>query len=88
MLAVPPPLQIDLDDGNRGQHAEAGNGPRNDLDDLDLVAQAQAALDLALELAKVVCDAVVLALDVAPHLVDEHARDDPEDGGHYEEDLS
>lgn len=88
LIQTVPPLQIYFDHGNRGQNADARNDPSNNLDRLDLVAQRHASFNLALELVQVVRDARVGALDVAPDLVDEYARDDPEDGGDDEENLS
>lgn len=85
---MPSPLQVNFDNWNRGQNADARNDPSNDLDRLDLVAQRHASFNLALEFVQVVGDARVGALDVAPDLVDKYARDDPEDGGDDEENLS
>jgi hypothetical protein len=82
-----PHLEIGVHDGDGGQHADAGDDPGDDLDGLDLVAKGDAARDLALELFEAVRDAVVLALDVLPDLVDEHAGNDPEDARQDAEDL-
>lgn len=84
---MPPPLQINLDHRNGRQHTNTRNNPSDDLDGLDLVAQRHASLDLALELVKIVRDTCIGTFNVAPDLVDEHTRDDPEDGGDDEEDL-
>ena len=80
-------LHVRLDDGNRGDQAHGGQDPGNDLDGLDLVAERHAARHLALELFKTGGDALVGALDVLPHLVDEAAGDEPEDGRDGQEDL-
>lgn len=84
----PPALHVCLDNGDCRQYANSRNRPRNNLNNLDLMAQTQPTLNLALELVKVVGDACVCALNIAPDLVDEHARDDPEDGGDDQEDLT
>ena len=81
-------LHVRLDDGNRGDQAHGGQDPGNDLDGLDLVAERHAARHLALELVEAGGDALVRALDVLPHLVDEAAGDEPEDGGDGQKDLS
>lgn len=83
-----PPLQIRLDDRNCRQNTETRNGPRNNLDDLDLMAETQATFNLAFEFVETVSDAIVLAFDISPHLVDQNTGDDPEDGRHDEEDLA
>lgn len=88
MNALLPPCQIRLDDRNRSENTESGDGPRNDFNNLDLVAETQATLDLALEFVEAIGDAIVLALDVTPHLVDQHTGDDPEDGRDDKEDLA
>jgi len=86
--AISSPLQIRFDNRHRCQNTEPRNAPRQDLDDLDFMAEAQPTLHLALELVEAIGDAIVLALDVSPHLVDQHSGDDPEDGRHDQEDLA
>lgn len=77
MQTIFPPLQVNLDHRNRRQNTEASNDPSDDLNDLDLMAQAQATLDLALEFAIAARDTRVGAFDVSPHLVNENSRDNP-----------
>jgi hypothetical protein len=73
--------------GDGGHHTYSRNGPCQNLDDLDLVAFAEAAHDLALELLCAVGYAFVGAFYVAPHVVDDDSGNDPEDGADYEKDL-
>lgn len=75
------------DHGDGSQHADTGNNPSKNLNDLDLVTESQSALDLALKLRDAANDACVLAFNIAPHLVDENTGDDPKDGRDDEEDL-
>lgn len=77
MQAIFPPFQVDLDHRNRRQDTEASNDPSDNLDDLDLVAQTQATLDLALEFAIAARDSRIGAFNVSPHLVNESSRNNP-----------
>lgn len=77
MQTILPSLQVDLDHRNRRQNTEASNGPGDNLNDLDLMAQTQATLYLALELAIAARDTGIGAFDVSPHLVNENSRDNP-----------
>lgn len=51
------------------------------------MTQAHTSLHLAFELLEVVWHAGIGTLDIAPYLVDENTRDDPEYRGNNEEDL-
>jgi len=56
--------------GYRSQHTDRSKHPRDDLNNLQLMAHRQAALQLT----------NTATLDETPHLVDDHARRDPETG--------
>lgn len=70
-----PPLDAIHHYRHRRNDTNSRQNPRNNLDDLQLVALSQTILEAALNGA----DALV-ADDGAPHLVDQDAGDDPEDG--------
>ena len=77
LLSLPlPSREREHNHWHRGNDADARDDPSQYLNDLNLVALAYAILE--------VLDAI--AFLVSPHLMDEDARYNPEDGGKEEED--
>ena len=71
-----PPLQRIHDHRNRSNDTHSRNDPGQDLNNLNLVTFAQTALD----------NSNTAAFFVAPHVVNESARDNPKYGREEEED--